>query len=417
LRRGFDGIVGRSRAMQQVFDMVRVAASVDDTALITGESGCGKELVARAIHEASPRSRGPLLVVDCSGLAEHLLESELFGHIAGAFTGATGPKAGAFEAADGGTVFLDEISDAPLALQQMLRRVLQEGEIRRVGDTKVRKVDVRVICATNKDLPGLVKSGSFLPDLYHRINLVPIRVPPLRDRREDIPDLVRHFLEKSAREASAAAAPALTQAALDLLVASEWKENNIRELRNVVKLSAMLARGKLIDSETIENVLRIQRGEAPRLAAGADRAGPGLAPAPNGPGDPPPHCAHLVQIHREAFQDLLRTQRAGDDDDEGEEDASAAAAPKRTAPFYLLQLELATRAIVEGLRACRWKLRPAARLLGISPMKLRGTLKESLAGILARHGGDLNAAAASLDIPLEVLERKAGDLGLEDLRQ
>lgn len=169
-------IIGRSPSIRNVYDLIEIAAGVDRTVLITGESGCGKELVAKAIHYNGHRRAGRFIVVDCSSLAEHLLESELFGHRKGAFTGAANDKVGAFEEADGGTLFLDEINDASKPLQQKLRRVLQEGEIRRVGDNDVRKVDVRVICAANRNLDELVEQGEFIRDLYFRINKFPIHI-------------------------------------------------------------------------------------------------------------------------------------------------------------------------------------------------------------------------------------------------
>ena len=180
-------IVGQSPAMQRTLELAKTAAHLDRTVLITGESGVGKELLARAIHTQSPRAEQPFVVVDCSGLSETLLESELFGHTKGSFTGATSDKVGAFEAAEGGTVFLDEISDASVPMQQALRRVLQEGEIRRVGDRDWRPVNVRVVCATNRDLAREVEEDRFLVDLYHRIHEFPLRLPSFRDRREDIP--------------------------------------------------------------------------------------------------------------------------------------------------------------------------------------------------------------------------------------
>ncbi|HLU50037.1 MAG TPA: sigma 54-interacting transcriptional regulator, partial [Planctomycetota bacterium] len=244
-------IIGRSESIRNVFDLIGIAGEVDRTVLITGESGCGKELVAKAIHYNGHRRHRKLVVVDCSSLAEHLLESELFGHRKGAFTGAAHDKVGAFEEADGGTLFLDEVSDASKPLQQKLRRVLQEGEIRRVGDNEVRKVDVRVICATNRDLGELVAKGQFIRDLYFRINKFPIHIPPLRERREDIPLLARHFLAEYRRTDDPTPLE-LTPDAIELLVSLDWVENNIRELRNVVELAADFARGPVIDRSLIE---------------------------------------------------------------------------------------------------------------------------------------------------------------------
>jgi Nif-specific regulatory protein len=394
----FSSIVGRSASMQNVFDLVKIAADVDRTVLITGESGCGKELVARAIHHNGHRKNGAFVVVDCSSLAEHLLESELFGHKKGAFTGASSDKVGAFEEGNGGTIFLDEISDASKPLQQKLRRVLQEGEIRRVGENLQRKVDVRVICATNKSLPTLVEKGDFIRDLYFRINKFPIHIPPLRQRREDIPLLVDHFLDRS-EDGAGAAAHRMSPDALEVLVRLDWTENNVRELRNTVELACDFAPDGDITRKVVERVFRVQRGEV-EGAAGAVRP---LEASPRGGTGP---VASLVQIRQAAFLEVL--EKARDTKDPG-------GIAKEDTPFYRIQLEVAAHAIIEGLRASRWKLRPAARLLGISPTKLRYELKEYLEQALARSGGKLEEAAAAVSIPLEVLEKKAADLGLDEV--
>jgi Nif-specific regulatory protein len=398
-RDGFDDIIGRSNAMRLVYEMIRLAGSVDRTVLITGESGAGKELVARAIHSKSPRGERLLVTVDCSGLAEHLLESELFGHVKGAFTGASSDKLGAFEEADGGTIFLDEISDAPKSLQQKLRRVIQEGEIRRVGENTHRKVDVRVICATNRSLPDLIETGEFIRDLYFRINKLPIKIPPIRDRREDIPLLVEHFVNTTAAE-KGRESPSITMEAIEFLARLDWKANNVRELKNAVELSVDLCPGKSIGREIVERSLRIQRGEPvhPMISIESGDSPQASSTAPNSDG--------LVWINREAFQSLIVP--ADDDEANGEKKSTA----KKETPFYLVQREIAARAIIEGLRASNWKLRPAARVLGISPMKLRGELREFLEDTVQRHGGKLDRAARELDIPADVLDKKIRDLGI-----
>ncbi|MEM7231642.1 MAG: sigma 54-interacting transcriptional regulator [Planctomycetota bacterium] len=390
-RYNLDNIIGRSESIQSVFDLIKIACDVDRTVLITGESGCGKELVSRAIHHNGTRREKNFVIVDCSGLSEHLLESELFGHKKGAFTGASGDKIGAFEAADGGTLFLDEISDAPKALQQKLRRVLQEGEIRRVGETTVRKVDVRVICATNKNLGEMVREGEFIRDLYYRVNKFPIHIPPLRERREDIPLLVHHFLEMG-REKGTIASQGLTTDAMARLVSYDWAENNIRELRNTVELAADFARDERIDGELLDRVLKIQE------SAAAER------PSPSVP-ERPAHPMTLVQLNRGRVRDIIASYRDREDGDEKGE--------KSETPFYRLQLELSGRLIVEGLRSTDWKLRPASKILGISPMKLRGELKEFLRREIEAAGGNIEEAAEQLDIPEETLRKKAADLGID----
>src|SRR5512138_3608718 len=223
-----ENAVGRSEAMLQVFKTAARVAASDATVLILGESGTGKELVARAIHSASPRAQGPFVPVDCGAIAEGVLESELFGHVRGAFTGAQQARRGLFEEAGHGTLFLDEIGDVGAGLQARLLRALQEGTIRRVGANEAIPVDARVVAATNKDLEEGVKAGRFREDLYYRLNVVTLRIPPLRERREDVPLLAEHFAAKHGRGKGAVSAEAR-----DLLQAYEWP-GNVRELENVV---------------------------------------------------------------------------------------------------------------------------------------------------------------------------------------
>ena len=233
-----DGMVGGSDRMQQVFALVKQAAESDITVLIRGESGTGKELVAKSFHFNSSRKQGPFLPINCAAIPEALIESELFGHEKGAFTGAEKQRIGAFERAKAGTVFLDEVGDMPTVLQAKLLRVLQEREIQRIGGSVSIPVDVRVIAATNKDLESRVKSGEFREDLYYRIAVFPIVVPPLRERREDIPLLAKHFLEKHA-ERSNKSISGISTAALRLLLQYDWP-GNVRELENAVERALLL---------------------------------------------------------------------------------------------------------------------------------------------------------------------------------
>ena len=401
----FANIIGRSGSMENVFDLMRIAADVDRTVLLTGESGCGKELVARAIHYNGRRRAGAFIVVDCSSLSEHLLESELFGHRKGAFTGASEDKIGAFEEANGGSILLDEISDASKPLQQKLRRVLQESEIRRVGENVSRKVDVRVICATNKNLGTLVERGEFIRDLYFRINKFPIQIPPLRDRKEDIPLLVEHFIEKAAR--TEAAPHRIDPDALELLMKRTWTENNVRELRNTVELAIDFSPDGVIAARTVGRVFAVQQGE-PWNGPSAGHARATAAAAAVGVGGDGPEAlpGSLVQVRREALRELLaRSQEVPGD----------RGVPKEETPYYRVQLEASAQAIIEGLRSTAWKVRPAARVLGISPTKLRYALKEFLEEALRRSEGDLEKTAALLEIPLGVIQKKAGDLGLDEI--
>jgi len=255
-------LVGRTPVMQQVEELIRTVATTDTTVLIRGESGTGKELVAQAIHNLSPRRYMPMVVIHCGALTETLLESELFGHEKGAFTGALYRKKGKFEVAEGGTVFLDEISDISLKTQTDLLRVLQEREITRVGGTQTIKVDFRAIAATNRDLETLVKEGTFRPDLYYRLNVFSIDLPPLRERREDIPLLAEHFLQKYAR-AMSKRFTAISRPALDKWMEYDWP-GNVRELENALERALVVGREPEIQSADLP--LSLQSG--PGLPAG-----------------------------------------------------------------------------------------------------------------------------------------------------
>jgi len=246
-------IIGESESMRKVFEMVRKVADTKSNVLISGESGTGKELIARAIHNNSGRSRLPFVTVNCSAMPEPLLESELFGHMKGAFTGAVSNKAGLFEVANGGSIFLDEIGETTPTMQVKLLRVIQEREFRRVGGTRDMKVDVRVIAATNKDLEKAIADGSFREDLYYRLDVIPIQLPPLRQRAEDIPLLAQHFLERFAR-AGGKPALSLSPEATQLLLAHEWK-GNVRELENLIERVVAFAAGPQIKEADLEGWL------------------------------------------------------------------------------------------------------------------------------------------------------------------
>jgi two-component system response regulator HydG len=239
-----DGIVGTSGAIRDVTRMVEAVAYSAATVLINGESGTGKELVARALHARSPRRSQPFVALNCGALTETLLESELFGHVKGAFTGAQRDQKGLFDAADGGTIFLDEIGDIPPATQVRLLRVLQEGEIKRVGAADSVRVDVRVIAATHRDLPKLVKAGRFREDLFYRLNVIAIPLPSLRDRIEDVPLLAHHFLRRYA-ERLAKKVKTLSPEAVELLCGYRWP-GNVRELENAIERAVVLSRGDAI---------------------------------------------------------------------------------------------------------------------------------------------------------------------------
>ncbi|MCL6630140.1 MAG: sigma-54 dependent transcriptional regulator, partial [Armatimonadetes bacterium] len=238
-RYSFEGIIGSSSKMQEVFKIVERVANSNATVLIRGESGTGKELIARAIHYNSPRAAKPFIAVSCAALPETLLESELFGYEKGAFTGAVGQKAGRFELAHQGTLFLDEVPEISPPVQVKLLRVLQEREFERVGGTKTIKVDVRLIAATNRDLEQLVAEGHFRPDLYYRLQVIQVFLPPLRERTEDIPLLVQHFIEKYNKE-NGKFVKGVTDETMDLLMKYRWP-GNVRELENVIERGVVLA--------------------------------------------------------------------------------------------------------------------------------------------------------------------------------
>jgi two-component system NtrC family response regulator len=252
----FAHLIGNSDAMREVLEIVRRAAPSEASVLLTGESGTGKELVARAIHHASDRRRAAFVAVNCAAIPADLLESELFGHVRGAFTGAVADRAGKFERAHGGTLFLDEVGELPAALQPKLLRALQEHEIDPVGGHS-RRVDVRVVAATNRDIEAALATGQFREDLYYRLAVITVELPPLRARRDDIPLLIRHFLRKYADVSLP-----VSDAALDLLVRYEWP-GNVRELENAVQRMVVLRRGERLDVEDLPGKIRGGREESP----------------------------------------------------------------------------------------------------------------------------------------------------------
>jgi DNA-binding NtrC family response regulator len=285
----FRNIVARSPKMQEVLATVERVAPTNSTVLLGGESGVGKDLIARAIHEHSRRAAGPFIKINCTAIPENLLESELFGYEKGAFTGANTSKPGRFELADKGTIFLDEIGDVPGSIQVKLLHVLQDREFERLGGTKTLKVDVRVIAATNQDLRAALEQGTFRQDLYYRLNVVPISIPPLRERKEEIPYLVDYFIARFARESDKPLA-GITPAALQLLADFHWP-GNVRELENIIERAVALSTGTVIDVEDI------------RL----DISPPSASTAPAGESTPfPPEGTTLEQFEDEIIREALR---------------------------------------------------------------------------------------------------------------
>jgi two-component system NtrC family response regulator/two-component system response regulator HydG len=286
-------MVGDAPALRAVVDLVQQAAPTRATILVLGESGTGKELVAQALHQCSPRRTKPFIKVNCAALSESLLESELFGHERGSFTGALGRREGRFERADGGTLFLDEVGEIPLSLQVKLLRVLQSREFERVGGTEVVKVDIRLIAATNRDLEADVKAGRFREDLFYRLNVVPVVLPPLRERKCDLPALVSHFL---AQFSTSYGKPihGLAPGTLKALMSHDWP-GNIRELENAIERAVVLAKGRELTADDLPSALRGPRPEATLL----------------------PGSATMAQIERQAIMETLQavngsTSRAAD---------------------------------------------------------------------------------------------------------
>ncbi|MFZ5491825.1 MAG: nif-specific transcriptional activator NifA [Pseudomonadota bacterium] len=332
-----DNVIGTSRAMQEVFAEVHQVATGRATVLLRGESGTGKEVIARAIHMLSPRSGGPFVRVNCAALSENLLESELFGHEKGAFTGATAERKGRFELADGGTLFLDEIGEVSPSFQTKLLRVLQEREFERVGGNRPIKTDVRLVCATNRNLEEAVGRGTFREDLYFRINVVTLFLPPLRERREDIPPLIEHFLTRYNAESHRAIT--LSREALQIMLACNWP-GNVRELENCVERCATMTRGDVVRAtdmpcqhgKCFSLVLQGYTGvphEAPITPAApvvAVRLPTPAAAGPAEPGEPPP------------------------DDERGR--------------------------LVWAMQQCGWVQAKAARLLGITPRQIGYALRK-----------------------------------------
>ena len=253
-RFGFDNIIGRSRPMEQVFELIRLAAPAKSNILVLGESGTGKELVAKAIHHSSRRAKGPFITVNSGSMPPDLLESNLFGHVKGAFTGATSNKKGLFELAHKGSIFFDEIGNIPLDTQSKLLRVIQEKEFMRLGGVETLRADVRIIAATNANIEDAVQRGDFREDLYYRLNVITINLPPLRERTEDIPLLVRHFLHVYAEENEKAVGE-VSPEAMRLLLGYGWP-GNVRELENVVERAVVLSQSQMIDVDMLPSAVR-----------------------------------------------------------------------------------------------------------------------------------------------------------------
>jgi transcriptional regulator with PAS, ATPase and Fis domain len=329
------GLIGAGPAMQAVYAMTRRVAASNSSVLLVGETGTGKELIAKAIHHLSPRSTGPFVRVNCGALSESLLESELFGHVRGSFTGAVANRAGRFEAAHTGTIFLDEINSTTPKLQVKLLRVLQEREFERVGDTETIRVDTRVIAASNRELLDEVAKETFREDLYYRLNVVPIYLPPLRSRREDIPPLVTHFLEHYNEQCDRYVVH-VQKDAMEALASYHWP-GNVRELQNVIERCVVLAPG---DEITLDLLPPAMRGARP------------VATMPGRGGD-------LDSLARDLVEQGMATAGAGDDD-----------------LFDRIVNRVERELISQMLAACNGVQLKAAARLGINRNTLRKKLLE-----------------------------------------
>jgi Nif-specific regulatory protein len=381
-RYSLDNVVGQSRRMQQVFAEVHQAAPSRSTVLLRGESGTGKEEIARAIHYLSPRKDGPFIKVNCAALTESLLESELFGHEKGAFTGAVGDRKGRFEMAHGGSLFLDEVGDISPAFQAKLLRVLQEREFERVGGNKVVKVDVRLICATNRDLERMVQRGEYRADLYYRINVVSIFLPPLRERRDDIPLLVGHFMDRFNKENRRDLK--ITPEAMQVLANCYWP-GNVRELQNCIeRTSTMVQSNQIRDlafpcrsnrclTQTLHNIDK-EDAVAPAASTSVIHfAGRAAAPVPIAPAAPAQpsnhsnHSNHSWDGDEDDDDDVLRigpTERLGD----------SAALPARQ--FGNEPPGGERERLIWAMEQCGWEQAKAARLLKVTPRQLGYALQK-----------------------------------------
>ena len=356
-RRSLDNVVGQSKAMQRVFAEVHQAAPSRSTVLLRGESGTGKEEIARAIHFLSPRKDGPFIKVNCAALTESLLESELFGHEKGAFTGAVGERKGRFELANGGTLFLDEVGDISAGFQAKLLRVLQEREFERVGGSRPVKVDVRLICATNRDLERMVQRGEYRADLYYRINVVSIFLPPLRDRRDDIPPLVAHFLDRYNKENRRNLK--VSPEAMQVLANCYWP-GNVRELQNCIERTATMVEGGSITGLAFpcranrcltQTLHHIDKADA--VAAATIQFTPRVPVAPEPLDEDPDEVVRIGPTERLVDSAAVPARQFGNEPPSGERER-----------------------LIWAMEQCGWVQAKAARLLKVTPRQLGYALQK-----------------------------------------
>ena len=370
-RFALDNVIGESKAMRQVFAEVHQAAPSRATVLLRGESGTGKEAIARSIHFLSPRRDGPLVKVNCAALTESLLESELFGHERGAFTGAANDRKGRFEQAHGGTLFLDEIGDISPAFQAKLLRVLQEREFERVGGNKSIKVDVRLICATNRDLERMVKRGEFRADLYYRINVVSIFLPPLRERREDIPPLVAFFVDRFNKENRRKLK--VSPDAMKVLESCYWP-GNVRELENCIERTATMAQGDVLRSTTFP--CRQDRCLTQTLHHLDKEDAVSAIRIPVTRRAPPPSLPPAVDAEEACDEALESLSAEGETDDDVIRIGPTENLPSAPRQFGNQPPEGERERLVWAMEQCAWVQAKAARLLRVTPRQLGYALKK-----------------------------------------
>ncbi|UZP66091.1 sigma 54-interacting transcriptional regulator [Desulfovibrio mangrovi] len=356
-RHSFRSIVGKSERMQKLYTLLESLAEVDTTVLVTGESGTGKELIAEALHHNGARAHGPLIKVNCTALSESLLESELFGHVRGAFTGAVADKAGRFEAAEGGTIFLDEIGDVSLRIQILLLRFLESKEFERVGDTVTRKADVRIVAATNANLVQKIHDGTFRADLYYRLNVMHVKLPALRERRDDIPLLASHFITLCNKELGTRIS-GISEDAMHFFMRHQWP-GNVREFKHVIEHGCILARQGLIGTEHLTPEML----EQPPL--------PGMPHTPHLPVDGFPHAAHPV-IPAHPRNHMERPVPAAQPPVPQYDRAGMMAPPAPRPAFH----DLTPEDILDAIRIAGGNKAQAARLLGIGRATLYRKMHE-----------------------------------------
>lgn len=389
------GIVGRSEPLRQAMRMLLEVAPTDLTVLLTGETGTGKELFARALHGLSPRRRFPFVSLNCAAIPETLLESELFGHVRGAFTGATNDRQGFFEVAHRGTLFLDEIGEMPLATQAKVLRVLETGEFSPLGSSEIRRVDVRVIAATNRDLEAAVREGSFRQDLYFRLNTVRIHLPPLRERPEDIPILVEYFAAQTCQKLGIEF-EGITPEALALLERYPWP-GNVRELRNLVETLVTLERGALITEERVRRYLRSSNmGVSSQEPVPVERA---IVVAERSRGESAPLAAFDIGLLYRVLLDMR----------------SELAEVRRALQLLLPQLTALQEHVAALAAAQQGEDEGVLRLKTEADFRLEDIERRLIVAALKRFGGNRRLAARALGISERTLYRKLAQYGLGDV--